>query len=302
MVSPGSCSFGRLGRALAGNGRLALATLVGVVAVCGGLCGGLASLKLEVRVEKLWVESGGRLDVEGSWTKSQHYGGYRLTPTDPSPCLVCRRPPAGGVDPDATKACLAGQTAKRQLRERQEQEQQQEQQEQQEQQGQEQRRHHLGERRRRRHLAEATTAAASTGVRAGTEVLIINPIVPGSDVITREILTEYLELMTAISTILIKLPEDLYVSPNGGPITVAWNDICTKVKPPEELAVFSPVVPCTRVTALDCFQEGKYDSAATWVIMNSDILDAASAKTLVDDYGVRSSVLSVIQFFSSVRD
>ena len=29
-----------------------------------------------------------------------------------------------------------------------------------------------------------------------------------------------------------------------------WNDFCDKVQPPDEMIVFQPVIPCTRITAL----------------------------------------------------
>eukprot|EP01048_Picozoa_sp_COSAG05_P018105 COSAG05_NODE_2588_length_2868_cov_8.486096_2_plen_171_part_00 len=39
------------------------------------------------------------------------------------------------------------------------------------------------------------------------------------------------------------------------------HQLCDRIEAPEEYAVFTPSLPCTRVTPLDCFEEGNYDAA-----------------------------------------
>ena len=48
----------------------------------------------------------------------------------------------------------------------------------------------------------------------------------------------------------------------AGPIGYTAKDVCDRVAAPEDYAFFTPVLPCTRITPIDCFEEGNYDASA----------------------------------------
>ena len=67
-----------------------------------------------------------------------------------------------------------------------------------------------------------------------------------------------------------------------------WMDhLCSRIKPPKELALFASVVPCNHVTVLDCFKEGSFDWSQDLVaLLPSMLQEKTVGKVLRDDYGV----------------
>ncbi len=133
-----------------------------------------------------------------------------------------------------------------------------------------------------RKLVETSSTSYSSETSMGSfsiQILIFTPkIEDGSDVISHEILKDYLNFATNIHTKTVTVKDE-----NGNDVTASLNDLCSKIKPPKNLDMFTTLIPCTRITVLDCFKEGGYDFGKIAPMlpllheMNSEIRD---------DYGV----------------
>ncbi len=186
-----STCFGSLGAALARRPALALPfVLLGMA-----LCVGLGRVRFEDRVNKLWVETGGRLDSELDYV--EQFNG---------------------------------------------------------------------------------TAPGSASM---DQVLIT---VSHDGVLNEAVLKEHLLLLRRVYS---KLKVDLappYTHPNCAHLSddvdyvttnrYSMTHICDRVAAPDDYSFFTEVLPCTRVTPLDCFAEGNYDASDYETVLTSLDLDA----------------------------
>ena len=188
--------FGGVGAALAQRPSLALpSVLLGLI-----LCLGISSVRFEDRVNKLWVETGGRLDSELDYV--EQYNG------------------------------------------------------------------------------------TAPGSAPKDQVLIT---VSRDGVLNDKVLSEHLWLLRRVySGIKVDL-EPPYTHPNCAHVSddvdyvtsdeYTMRSVCDRVAAPDDYSFFTEVLPCTRVTPLDCFAEGNYDASDFEAVLT--ILDQPGGMQLI---------------------
>ena len=172
---------------------------------------------------------------------------------------------------------------------------------------------------KRQETANASSATVSASI--GTyEPIVITPEVEGTDILTREILQEKLQMMTEIINMVVCFAgeEDEQVQvdcastectaataatdcPFGGDCSSDgmcvphvktkmminnWQSLCARIVPPPGFEMFAAVVPCNRPTVFDCFQEGNFDWNSLMADLLPELLEGETGAILKDDYGV----------------
>jgi hypothetical protein len=277
--------FGAFGERLTRSAAWRWAALALVLALALALGAGLSAAHVETSVPKLWVESGGRLDTETDYYNAHNNKGQRVARDPGYPgypgCLVCAGPASGGETPESA-ACSAGAA------------------------GDEDAGTSVSS------IVELPSLSGETSTGGGSpELIIIAPETRGADVIGKTSLQAVLKLHKHISDIAVCFDKTTGArldcvedcgrksATKASCVKFDWDGssglddlwgtaMCSKIKPPAALKGFEELVPCNRVTVLDCFKEGDYDWPST--IKNLlPFLAIASPDTdriLREDYGI----------------
>lgn len=243
--------------------RIALVCFLVLLAIVAGA--GLSIAHIESDIARLWVEEGGRLELETKYMQ-QWKGVGNLRTTDVQQTCT------GGMDvrthdenidakTDTTDTTDTGADTGADSTD-----------------------------------TEILSEETSTGI-GSIQTIIVTPSRSSSDMITTEILQEKYQLMIAIADMVIcidvrtsKSVECDSTGSSGNTVQrFNWIDnLCSKISPPKELQSFLPFVPCNRVTVLDCFKEGNFDwsQAQQAVLPGLLTADTKAGAILVNDYGV----------------
>ena len=244
--------------AISRRSQIALTCLLVLLAVVAGA--GLSIAHIETDIAKLWVEEGGRLELETKYMQQWKSVGNLRTTDVQQTCT-------GGIDVrtrdeniDAnTDTTGTGTGAGADTTD-----------------------------------TEVLSEETSTGI-GSIQTIIVTPSKSSSNMITTEMLQEKYQLMIAIAdmVICIDVKSSNVVECTGSNANTVqrfnWIDnLCSKISPPKELKSFLPFVPCNRVTVLDCFKEGNFDWSEAQQAVLPGLLkaDTKAGAILVNDYGV----------------
>ena len=233
-----------------------LLLIVLTLGVCIGFAVSLDKAKIETSVPKLWVEAGGRLDREADYIRA-HRGKKKNLGLKSKTPITCADGQAGGGRVAPTRRRLPGAAPLSILEKRM-----------------------VALQDKKRMLAEGDISYSSeTSMGSFTvELFIIEPKQVGADVVSTSILTDYLNFVNFLYTDKVEVENE-----NGRKVSATLNDLCAKIRPPKELSIFTTYIPCTRVTVLDCFEEGGYDFDKLKPFLP---LLREQTPEVIDDYGV----------------
>ena len=229
------CVGGLIGKHRAIQAFLIVATLV----TCCVFASFLDKAKVETSIPKLWVESGGRLEVEADYISNHRGKNRNKGKSMDERYMQCQDGEAGGGI-----ASTAPPSSSRRMR-----------------------------------RLESGDISYSSQTSMGSftiELMIFTPKVKGEDVVSRDVLNDYLNFVTYLHE------KKLTVKDGDREVTASLNDICAKIQPPKELSLFASLIPCTRMTVLDCFSEGRYDFDKIEGLLPT----LHKMSTIKDDYGV----------------
>ena len=277
-------AFANYGEYVARNTVCRRISMIFLLLLTGALGAGLSTAFVETRIPKLWVESGGRLDAEADYYNKFNNRGDPAK-SDPT-CLSCLEGPASGGEKlstcENTSIAAASMSVTDMVKP---------------------------------FDPPDVSLSEETSTGGGSaEIFIITPENAGADVISKENLEATVKVHEHISGMKLCLDrntgerlscESDCAGDDGGDSRgkdctyFSWDGLdsdgeiwgipmCSKITPPRGLEVFSSLVPCNRITVLDCFSEGDFDWSTTLknIIPYLPILSPSTSRVLEEDYGI----------------
>ena len=267
--------FEAYGQTVASSKRIQMFLLFVLILTFGGCGFGLRNATIETDVSKLWVESGGRLEIESKYISKWRGTGTLATTdtnTETTTCVSSSPAIATSTSPPTAERASPSSSSK------------------------------TTDNTPTSPPPSATdttppedgfSSQTSSGV-GSTEIIIVTPVDSTMDVISTTILKEKYQLMIDITDMQIcidtetKKVIDCPTVPKSNLKTFSWiENLCSRITPPKELSSFASVIPCNHVTVLDCFNEGNFDWSQDLInILPAMLKEETLGSILKNDYGV----------------